>query len=68
MMDEMISRFAVQLGEAIEIGEKAWISPADNLLHKIFISGLYGSGIRANFVSSFSRDTSRLPYYRERLS
>jgi len=61
-MDQLISRFPQQLSEAMEIGTNADINPHDKVINKVYVAGLGGSGIGANFVSEFIRDECPLPY------
>lgn len=58
----MVQKFPAQLREAMEIGKKAQIDPLDNPVHQIFVAGMGGSGIGADFVASFIRDECRVPY------
>ncbi len=51
-----------QLDEAIEIGRKATIRPLHPDTTHIYVSGLGGSGIGADFVASFIRDECPLPF------
>ncbi len=62
MMDQLIARFMDQLEEAVEIGRKATIQPASKDITHIYVAGLGGSGIGADFVSSFIRDECPLPF------
>ncbi len=62
MMDKLIERFPAQLVEALEIGEKATISKHVHDLNKVYVSGLGGSGIGANFVQEFISDECKIPY------
>jgi len=62
MMDQLIERFPAQLIEALEIGEAASITAAENEITKVYVAGLGGSGIGGNFVASFIRDECRIPY------
>ena len=61
-MYDMVQKFPAQLREAMEIGKKAQIDPLDNPVHQIFVAGMGGSGIGADFVASFIRDECRVPY------
>lgn len=62
MMDQLIERFTGQLEEALAIGRDASIRPAaDNLTH-IYVAGLGGSGIGADFVASFVQDECPVPF------
>lgn len=62
MMDSLIARFMDQLEEAVEIGRNAVITPSKNDVHHIYVAGLGGSGIGADFVSAFIHDTCKVPY------
>jgi glucose/mannose-6-phosphate isomerase len=62
MMDQLIQRFPAQLAEALEIGENAVLNPHSTEIHKIYVAGLGGSGIGANFVQEFTKDEIRIPY------
>ncbi len=62
MMDKLIARFADQLAEAIEIGEKAVIKPHTQPIHKVYVAGLGGSGIGADFVKAFIKKSCPIPY------
>ncbi|NNF23081.1 MAG: SIS domain-containing protein, partial [Saprospiraceae bacterium] len=62
MMDKLIARFPEQLSEAISIGESASINAHDKELNKVYVAGLGGSGIGADFVAEFIRDECSIPY------
>ena len=62
MMNQLIERFMDQLEEAVEIGRKASIQPAAKNITHIYVAGLGGSGIGADFVSSFIQDECKLPF------
>jgi glucose/mannose-6-phosphate isomerase len=62
MMDQLVARFTEQLTEAIQIGDNATIRPHSQPIRQIYVSGLGGSGIGANFVAEFIRDFCPLPY------
>lgn len=62
MMDQLIERFMDQLEEGLEIGRNAIISPAAANINHIYVAGLGGSGIGADFVSSFIQDECKLPF------
>lgn len=62
MMDQLIQRFPEQLAEAMQIGEAASINKAENEINKVYVAGLGGSGIGANFVAEFVRNTCKVPY------
>ncbi len=62
MMDQLIERFPAQLIEALEIGETAIINQHTEQIHNIYVAGLGGSGIGANFVAEFVSDELKVPY------
>lgn len=62
MMDQLIERFPAQLTEALEIGENAFIKEHDKPINKIYVAGMGGSGIGANFVAEFIVGECKLPY------
>ena len=62
MMDQLIEKFPAQLTEALEIGEAATINPHSEEINKVYVAGLGGSGIGANFVASFIVDECPIPY------
>jgi len=61
-MNQLIEKFPAQLVEALEIGEAASINPHTEELNKVYVAGLGGSGIGADFVSSFIREECPIPY------
>ena len=61
-MDQLIKRFTEQLKEALEIGENAVINKHDHEINKVYVAGLGGSGIGANFVSEFIQSDCAVPY------
>lgn len=62
MMDTLIARYSEQLREAIQIGSAAKLTAPKNEINKIFVAGLGGSGIGANFVAEFIRAQAKIPY------
>lgn len=62
MMDQLIHKFPAQLNEALEIGAKATINMHEDEIHEVYVAGLGGSGIGANFVADFVRDECPIPY------
>jgi glucose/mannose-6-phosphate isomerase len=62
MMDQLVARFTEQLREALQIGEAANLKPHPQPIQNVYISGLGGSGIGANFVAEFLRDSLQVPY------
>ena len=61
-MDQLIARFTDQLEEAIEIGQNASIRPLDSDISHVYVAGLGGSGIGADFVANFIREECKVPY------
>lgn len=61
-MDTLIEKFPAQLREAVEIGEAATISAHEFEIRKVFVAGMGGSGIGANFVAEFIKEECPLPY------
>jgi len=51
-----------QLDEAMAIGASAVIAPLEKPAHHIYVAGLGGSGIGADFVASFIRQVAEIPY------
>lgn len=51
-----------QLEEGLAIGSKATIQPPSANISHIYVAGLGGSGIGADFVSSFVQDELKLPF------
>lgn len=62
MMDSLIARFPAQLIEALEIGAAASIQPHSFPLRNIYVAGLGGSGIGADFVKEFVADECKIPF------
>jgi len=61
-MDQLIERFPEQLKQAMEIGENATILPYDHEINLVYVAGLGGSGIGADFVSDLIRSECKIPY------
>ena len=61
-MDQLIERFPAQLTEALEIGENATIKAHTQEINKVYVAGMGGSGIGANFVAEFIVGECKLPY------
>ena len=59
MMNQLIARFPDQLRESLEIGKAAKINKHASEIHNIYIAGLGGSGIGADFVYEFVKDALR---------
>ena len=62
MMDQLVSRFGEQLIEALEIGRAATLKKPEKEIHLVYVAGMGGSGIGANFVAEFVRDECSVPY------
>lgn len=62
MMDKLIARFSEQLTESLAIGRKANINAHSHPINKVYVAGLGGSGIGADFVSGFIKDEAGIPY------
>jgi glucose/mannose-6-phosphate isomerase len=62
MMDQLVARFTAQLKEALEIGESIQVHEHSEPINKVYVAGLGGSGIGANFVAEFIRSQSPVPY------
>lgn len=62
MMDSLIERFMDQLEEAVEIGRKASVQPLSFDVHHIYVAGLGGSGIGADFVGAFIQNECKVPF------
>lgn len=58
----MIKGFPVQLKEAMEIGVKANITKPEQNASLVYVTGMGGSGIGADFVASFIRTVCPVPY------
>jgi glucose/mannose-6-phosphate isomerase len=61
-MIELVERFIPQLKEALEIGQKATVNKHTTAIRNVFVSGLGGSGIGANFTAEFVRDELKIPF------
>lgn len=62
MMNTLIERFPEQLVEAMQIGESAIINAHDKPINRVYVAGLGGSGIGADFVAEFIKDECPIPY------
>jgi len=62
MMNNLIEQFPDQVMEALEIGDKAVINAHDKTINRVYVAGLGGSGIGANYVAEFVRDECPIPY------
>ncbi len=62
MMNTLIERFMDQLEEGLQIGRRATIRPASLDITHIYVAGLGGSGIGADFVASYIQEECKLPF------
>ena len=62
MMDQLISRFMDQLDEALAIGAAAEVRPLEKSIEHVYVAGMGGSGIGADFVANFIREEANVPY------
>lgn len=61
-MFEMIQAFPAQLDQAIQIGSNVSITGHSKGIQRIYVSGMGGSGIGADFVASFIKPYAKVPY------
>jgi glucose/mannose-6-phosphate isomerase len=61
-MIELVERFPAQLTEALEIGRNATLNKHTTAIRNVFVSGLGGSGIGANFTYEFVREELKVPF------
>lgn len=61
-MDKLISRYTEQLAEALEIGKGIKIKKHKKKINKIYVAGIGGSGIGADFVAAIIRKECKVPY------
>lgn len=61
-MLEMVTWFPSQLEEAMDIGKSIDLKNTSKDINLVFVSGMGGSGIGADFVSSFIRAEAKIPY------
>jgi len=62
MMNQLIARFPEQLKEALEIGRAAKLNPHTEEIQNIYVAGLGGSGIGADFVKEFTTSERKIPF------
>ncbi len=60
-MRKLIEDFSKQLRDAIRLGQKAEIRPAQKEIRNVVIAGMGGSGIGGNLVSSLVQDEIKVP-------
>ena len=61
-MDTLIAQFPAQLSEALRIAEATKIGDHALAINKVYVAGMGGSGIGANFVASFVAEECKLPF------
>ena len=62
MMNTLIQAFPAQLVEALDLGANATINPPSNTINLVYVAGMGGSGIGANFVAEFIKNECSVPY------
>ena len=62
MMDTLIAQFPAQLSEALKIAEETKIGVHPSSFNKVYVVGMGGSGIAANFVASFVAEECKVPF------
>ena len=60
-MRDLVDRFPAQLTEAITIGAGATIKKHSQDIHNVYVAGLGGSGIGADFVREFVQEECPVP-------
>ena len=61
-MDQLIARYTEQLRTALDIGSNINATAHDKPINKVYVAGLGGSGIGADFVASIIRAECKIPY------
>lgn len=61
-MDQLVKEFPQQLDKALKIGRDARITKPNHPIHNIFVAGMGGSGIGANFVSELISEECKIPF------
>ncbi len=61
-MMEMVDRFPKQLKEAMDIAKAVQLKPLITQPNLIYVTGMGGSGIGADFVSCLIKDKANIPY------
>ncbi len=61
-MYEMIQEFPSQLEQAIQIGSSAQITVQSDSISRIYVTGMGGSGIGADFIASYLKSFAQIPY------
>ncbi|MEE9440181.1 MAG: bifunctional phosphoglucose/phosphomannose isomerase [Saprospiraceae bacterium] len=62
MMDKLIEKFPAQLTESLQIGNAAVLNAHTKEINKIYVAGMGGSGIGADFVAEMINDECKVPY------
>ena len=62
MMDQLIKEFPQQLDKALEIGKNATLTKPESPIYNVFVAGMGGSGIGANFVAELIREECKVPF------
>ncbi len=62
MMDQLVKEFPRQLEKALEIGKNAVLTQPEHPIHNVFVAGMGGSGIGANFVAELIREECKVPF------
>ncbi len=62
MMDQLIARFGEQLEEALQIASNIQLKRHTRKINKVYVAGLGGSGIGADFVAAIIRKESKIPF------
>ena len=61
MMDTLIARFPDQLEEALELASRVELPSIPDKITHIYVAGMGGSGIGADFAKKFSEQNRRVP-------
>lgn len=61
-MNTLIARYTEQLQESLEIGKGISVTPHIHEINKVYVAGLGGSGIGADFVAAIIRKEAKVPY------
>ncbi len=61
-MDQLVKEFPQQLDSAIEIGKDAKIRVPENPIQNVYVAGMGGSGIGANFVAELIQPECPVPF------
>jgi glucose/mannose-6-phosphate isomerase len=61
-MIELVEQLPAQLAEALEIGAAATLNKHTSPIRNVFVAGMGGSGIGAEFVKEFTREELKVPF------